>query len=90
MKFICYCSAFYLLAALEPYPIWSQDGPAPTHPPEQRLIGSKEQVADATIISGKARFPLSTAQTQGVNPAALARLSELVNGSVEADEIVGA
>lgn len=90
MKFICYCSAFYLLAALEPYPIWSQDGPAPTHPPEQRLRGSKEQVADATIISGKARFPLSTAQTQGVNPAALARLSELVNGFVEADEIVGA
>lgn len=90
MKFICYCSAFYLLVAFESCLAWGQDGSAPIHPPTQVPKDSTVPVADAAIISSKARFPAATSQSQGVNPAAVERLSDLVSGFVEADEIVGA
>ena len=80
MKFICYFSAFYLLAAFEPCPTAGQAESDPTPPPEQLRKGLTIAVADATIRSSKARFPVATSMAQGVNLAPLERLSDLVKG----------
>lgn len=90
MKFISSCRSLCLLTAFAACPTFGQDGLPST--PSQAPVPkhSTASNAETASLSSQARFSAATSESQGVNPAALERLSDLVNGFVEADEIVGA
>ncbi len=90
MKFISSCRSLCLLTAFAACPTFGQDGSPSTSSQAHGLPHSTASNAETATVSSQARFPAAPSQTQGVNPAALERLSDLVNGFVEADEIVGA
>jgi len=89
VNLICWLSALFLALAIQACPASGQEGSPPSAPEKPGAKHSTEANDDTGTVSLQVRFPAASPNTQGVNPAALERLSDLVNGFVDADEIVG-
>lgn len=83
-------AALVVCLITEPHPLSGQTGSVL----KQATAGGAEVPAVPKSVKNSeetnSRFPWADAPSQGVQPAALVRLTDLVIGFVEADEIVGA
>ncbi len=90
LTFSCAALCWVVTMAGQVDPLVAQDTVIPELPPGQGVYSSSGHERDSDPAEITNRFPSAEPASQGVQRAALTRLCDLVNGFVEADEIVGA
>jgi len=90
MRVSLYCAPVLLVVLATSNSLSGQDKDELKTPSGRADEYSAVRNDDCDSPKESSRFPWSDAKSQGVQPGALLRLTELVRGFVEADEIVGA
>ena len=85
-----YCAELFLVVLATSHSLLGQDNGELIPPSGRGAEFSAVRSDDSDSSEESSRFPWSDAKSQGVQPGALMRLTDLISGFVEADEIVGA